>query len=122
MSENHSKRIVVWVQHFGDRPHLMLQWHDPDTGKRKSMNAETRNPLDAEKARRQRIFPRHGRSAHKPEAQASGPSSSRFGLWKSPLVEGPTRLRFGLWKRPHGCASGLCVRSPDWRRTCETVI
>jgi integrase len=29
----------------------MLQWHDPDTGKRKSRSAGTCNPLDAEKAR-----------------------------------------------------------------------
>jgi hypothetical protein len=42
------KRVTVWVQHFADRPHLMLQWHDPDTGKRKSKSAETCNPLDAE--------------------------------------------------------------------------
>jgi integrase len=45
------KRIVVWCQHFGDRPYLMLQWHDPETGKRKSRSAETNNPLDAETAR-----------------------------------------------------------------------
>jgi integrase len=36
---------------MGDRPHLMLQWHDPETGKRKSKSAGTCNPLDAEKAR-----------------------------------------------------------------------
>jgi integrase len=29
----------------------MLQWHDPDTGKRKSRSAETCNPLDAERRR-----------------------------------------------------------------------
>jgi integrase len=45
------RRIVVSVQHFGDRPQLMLQWHDPVTGKRKSQSAGTCNPLDAEKAR-----------------------------------------------------------------------
>jgi integrase len=45
------KRIVVWVQHFADRPFLMLQWYDPDTGKRKSRSAETCNPLDAERKR-----------------------------------------------------------------------
>jgi integrase len=45
------RRIVVWVQNFGDRPKLMLQWHDPETGKRKSQSAGTCNPLDAEKAR-----------------------------------------------------------------------
>jgi integrase len=45
------KRVIVWVQHFGDRPHLVLQWHDPVTGQRKSKSAGTCNPLDAEKAR-----------------------------------------------------------------------
>jgi integrase len=51
MSAEHSKRVVVWVQHFADRPYLMLQWHDPETGKRKSRSAETCNPLDAERKR-----------------------------------------------------------------------
>jgi integrase len=51
MSEPHSKRLVVWVQHFADRPHLVLQWHDPITGKRKSRSAGTCNPLEAEKRR-----------------------------------------------------------------------
>src|SRR5262245_8950266 len=51
MSSYPTKRVVVWVQHFGDRPYLMLQWHDPATGKRKSKSAQTNNPLDAEKAR-----------------------------------------------------------------------
>jgi integrase len=52
MSQVHpSKRVVVWVQHFGDRPHLMLQWHDPVTGKRKSKSAGTCNPLTAERVR-----------------------------------------------------------------------
>jgi integrase len=46
------KRIVVWVQHFNDRPHLMLQWLDPVTGKRRSKSAETCNPLDAEAKRK----------------------------------------------------------------------
>jgi integrase len=44
------KRIVVWVQHFADRPYLMLQWHD-EHGKRKSKSAETCNPLEAERKR-----------------------------------------------------------------------
>jgi hypothetical protein len=35
------KRVTVWVQRFKDRPHLMLQWTDPDTGRRKSKSAET---------------------------------------------------------------------------------
>src|SRR5262245_29334597 len=45
------KRIVVWVQHFADRPTLMLQWHDPVTNKRRSKSAGTCNPLEAEKRR-----------------------------------------------------------------------
>jgi integrase len=36
---------------MADRPHLMLQWYDPDTGQRKSKTAGTCNPHDAEKAR-----------------------------------------------------------------------
>jgi integrase len=45
------KRIHVWVQHFKDREHLVLQWLDPDTGKRKSKSAETSDPDKAEAAR-----------------------------------------------------------------------
>jgi integrase len=45
------KRVVVWVQLFPDRPHLMLQWHDPETGQRKSKTAGTCNPVEAEKKR-----------------------------------------------------------------------
>jgi integrase len=45
------KRIRVWVQAFKDREHLVLQWHDPDTGKRKSKSAETADPEKAEAAR-----------------------------------------------------------------------
>jgi integrase len=48
MLAGNSKRIVVWVQHFADRPYLMLQWHDPETGKRKSQSAQTNNPVEAE--------------------------------------------------------------------------
>jgi integrase len=45
------KRITVWVQRFKDRPTLMLQWLDPDTGKRKSKSAETADEEKAETAR-----------------------------------------------------------------------
>jgi integrase len=43
MSTNNfsDKRIIVWVQKFRDRDTLMLQWTDPDTGKRKSKSAGT---------------------------------------------------------------------------------
>src|SRR5205085_4665681 len=45
------KRINVWVQRFKDRPTLMLQWIDPETGRRKSKSAETADPGEAEQAR-----------------------------------------------------------------------
>jgi integrase len=45
------KRIVVWVQQFKDRGSLMLQWIDPDTGKRKSKSAKTDDPDKAEQKR-----------------------------------------------------------------------
>jgi integrase len=48
MSEKH---VTVWVQNFGDRPYPVLQWHDPDTGKRKSKSAESCNPIDVERRR-----------------------------------------------------------------------
>jgi hypothetical protein len=45
------KRVTVWVQHFKDRVSLVLQWIDPDTGRRKSKSAGTAEPKEAEKAR-----------------------------------------------------------------------
>jgi integrase len=56
------KRIHVWVQRFSDRPHLVLQWFDPDTGKRKSKSAETADPEKAEEAREKLQYElRHGK-------------------------------------------------------------
>jgi integrase len=56
------KRIHVWVQRFSDRPHLVLQWFDPDTGKRKSKSAETADPQEAEVAREKLQYElRHGK-------------------------------------------------------------
>ncbi len=45
------KPVTVWVQRFKDRRMLVLQWFDPDTGKRKSRSAQTANKRLAEKAR-----------------------------------------------------------------------
>jgi integrase len=45
------KRVSVWVQQFKDRPHLMLQWLDPESGRRKSKSAGTACPKEAEAAR-----------------------------------------------------------------------
>jgi hypothetical protein len=38
------KRITVRVQQFKDRSALVLQWIDPDTGRRKSQSAKTSDP------------------------------------------------------------------------------
>jgi integrase len=45
------QRVTVWVQRFKDRPALMLQWTDPETGRRKSKSAGTDDPKEAERAR-----------------------------------------------------------------------
>jgi integrase len=45
------QRVTVWVQRFKDRPALMLQWLDPETGARKSKSARTSDPAEAETAR-----------------------------------------------------------------------
>jgi integrase len=45
------KRITVWIQKFKDRSTLMLQWLDPETGRRKSKTAGTDDPKQAEIAR-----------------------------------------------------------------------
>jgi integrase len=45
------KRIRVWVQAFKGRSSLVLQWHDPDTGRRKSKSAGTSDSDKAEDLR-----------------------------------------------------------------------
>jgi integrase len=45
------RRVRVWVQRFPDRPHLVLQWHDPETGKRRSKTAGTADAKRAEHLR-----------------------------------------------------------------------
>ncbi len=45
-------RITVWVQVFPDRKALMLQWNDPETGRRKSRSAGTADPKEAERKAR----------------------------------------------------------------------
>jgi integrase len=45
------KRITVWVQRFNDRPYPMLQWIDPETGRRKSKSAGTADEKAVEDAR-----------------------------------------------------------------------
>lgn len=45
------QRVNVWVQRFSDRPTLVLQWFDPDTGARKSKSAKTTDEGEAQKAR-----------------------------------------------------------------------
>jgi hypothetical protein len=41
------KQISVWVQRFKDRSALVLQWLDPQTGKRRSKSAGTCDPEEA---------------------------------------------------------------------------
>jgi integrase len=48
---NGERQVRVWVQRFADRDALVLQWHDPDTGKRRSRSADTTNPIVAERKR-----------------------------------------------------------------------
>src|SRR5262245_52834509 len=45
------KKIVVWVQRFPGRSTLALQWHDPETGKRKTKSAETGDERKADERR-----------------------------------------------------------------------
>ena len=45
------KRVTVWVQRFKDHPHLVLQWIDPNTGRRKSKSAKTADDKEADQAR-----------------------------------------------------------------------
>jgi integrase len=45
------KRITVWVQQFKDRPTRMLQWIDPETGRRKSKSAGTADEKEADDKR-----------------------------------------------------------------------
>ncbi|MBX9654518.1 site-specific integrase [bacterium] len=44
-------RIHVWIQRFKDRPNLMLQWIDPDTGRRRSKSTKTSDMEEAEQQR-----------------------------------------------------------------------
>src|SRR5262245_53026454 len=46
-----SKRIVVWVQKFKDRPALMLRWTDPVKNKVRSKSSGTDDPKEAERQR-----------------------------------------------------------------------
>jgi integrase len=46
------EKVTVWVQSFKDRSNLMLQWFDPETGRRKSKSAETADPAEAEDKRK----------------------------------------------------------------------
>jgi integrase len=78
------KRIVVWVQHFADRPYLVLQWHD-EHGKRKSKSAETCNPLEAETKRADLEYELNN-GLHK---QASAMGWAKFrGLFEAEYVSG----------------------------------
>jgi hypothetical protein len=79
------KHVTVWVQHFADRPFLMPQWHDPDTGKRKSKSAQTNNPVQAERRRAELEYELN----HGLYQEASAMSWERFrGLFEAEYVAG----------------------------------
>jgi integrase len=63
-------RINVWVQKFQDRPSLVLQWIDPDTGQRKSKSAGTADPEQADKARADLEYELNHGIAHEPSKTA----------------------------------------------------
>src|SRR3712207_5002910 len=92
------KRITVWVQEFRDRPNLVLQWHDPDTGLRKSKSAGTADPDEAEKRRADLEYELN----HGLHREASGMSWERFReLVEEEYVSGlrpktRTRYRYGF--------------------------
>ena len=77
------KRVTVWVQRFKDRDALMLQWIDPETGRRKSKSAETADPDNAEQKRADLEYElNHGKyqEASRMTWEASG-SCSRPSTW-----------------------------------------
>ena len=45
------KRVRVWTQRFKDRANVMLQWIDPETGRRKTQSTRTVDLVEAERAR-----------------------------------------------------------------------
>ena len=47
----HRRRIKVWVHQRDPSRNLQLEWLDPNSGKRKSQSAGTRDPADAEEKR-----------------------------------------------------------------------
>jgi len=56
------KDVTVWVQRFPDRKYLVLQWHDPETGRRKSKSAQTTDAGEAEQKAKDLAYElRHGK-------------------------------------------------------------
>jgi integrase len=61
MATSNVSRVRVWVQATTDRTALRLQWHDPDTGRRKSESARTDDPkVAAELAKDKEYELNHG--------------------------------------------------------------
>lgn len=69
-----SDRVSVWVVAFKDRPNLMLQWLDPETGRRKSKSAGTAD----EKTARQEAADLSYKLTNGLHAEASKMDWSRF--------------------------------------------
>jgi hypothetical protein len=90
------ERITVWVQRFKDRQALMLQWLDPDTGRRKSKSAGTDDAKQAEIARADlETDLNHGR--HK---EASRMSWEKFRECRPPRLVFAELKRKGSWATP----------------------
>jgi hypothetical protein len=99
------KRIVVWVQHFADRPYLMLQWYD-EKGKCKSKSAETCNPLEAERKR----------SSCVARKAVSGPLSQRYLELLQQFLLQPLALTLQLLAQPvhQGDLLVIACLEPPW--------
>jgi integrase len=98
-------RIRVWVQKFTDRPNLVLQWHDPTTGKRKSKNAGTSDEKKAEEMRGD-LEAALNEGRHQ---EASGMSWAKFrGLFEEEYVSGARRYTRGNFKATFDLFERVC--------------
>jgi hypothetical protein len=101
------RQVKVWVQGFRDRPHLVLQWHDPDTGRRKSRSSGTADPKEAERGRADLEYElRHGK-----HQEASRMGWGRFReLYEAEYLGGARPG--GVRHRPGGAAAVRATRRP----------
>lgn len=98
-----NRRVTVWVQHFKDREHLVLQWIDPDTGKRKSKSAETSyRPMAEAKARELEYELNHGlyqEASNMPWEKFRGLFEAEFVSGRRPGTQENYRDTFSVFER-----------------------